>query len=366
MEFQIDRDRFLYGVGLVSSVTAQKNNTLPILGNLLIEARPGNEIELVGTDLELGVSTFVPVEQLTEGSVTIPAKKTYEILRELPPGPVEVTVTKSNAVNIKGGKAFFKIMGLGKEDFPRLPEANPEEVVEIDPIIFKECLALTSFAISRDETRYVLNGVYIQLKGEEIKFVATDGRRLAFIRRKIANPHGKVFEMIIPSKATQELLKILDPEGVLRITPTKNQAIFQFGKTTLTTRLIEGHFPNYEQVIPKTEKTTSRVAREEFLQAIRRAALLTSSESQTVKFDFLKDKVLISSRTPNLGEAREEITADVSGEEVAIGFNPHYLVDVLKSLDTDTISLSLSEPDKPGLLRGKEDYLYVIMPMQLN
>ena len=147
---------------------------------------------------------------------------------------------------------------------------------------------------------------------------------------------------------------------------TKTQAIFNLGRTTLTTRLIEGHFPNYEQVIPKEEKTTSRVRRDELLQAIRRATLLTSPESQLVKFDFLKDRVLISSRSPNLGEAKEEINAQVNGGELAIGFNPHYLLDVLKSLDIETVSFSLSEPDKPGLLRGKEDYLYVVMPMQLN
>lgn len=172
--------------------------------------------------------------------------------------------------------------------------------------------------------------------------------------------------MIVPIKATQELNRILEKEGVVKIIPGKSQTIFHFGKTILTTRLIEGHFPNYEQVIPKEEKTTSQIQREELLQAVKRAALLTSPEAQFVKFDFLKDRVLISSRSPNLGEAREEISAQINGGELAIGFNPAYLVDVLKNLDIDTVSFSLTEPDKPGLVRGKEDYLYVIMPMQLN
>jgi DNA polymerase-3 subunit beta len=172
--------------------------------------------------------------------------------------------------------------------------------------------------------------------------------------------------MIVPVKATQELSKILGTEGKMQIVPTKNQAIFCVGKTLLSTRLIEGHFPNYEQVIPKEEKTVSHVSREELLQAIRRASLLTSPDSQSVKLDFLKDRVLISSRTPNLGESREEIPAQANGGEVAIGFNPAYLLDVLKNLDIETVSFSLSEPDKPGLLKGKDDYLYVVMPMQLN
>ena len=366
MEFRIDRDKFLQSVGLVSGVTTQKTNTLPILGNILIESQNNQEIFLAGTDLELGISTVLEVEELKEGAITIPGKKLFEILRELPAGQIEVMVAKNNTVNIKAGKAFFKVMGLGKDDFPKIPNFDFSNAIELEQNTFKECLALTSFAISHDETRYVLNGIYIHLEDQKIKFVATDGRRLAFIEKKIPTPIPAALEMILPTKAIQELSRILGREGTLKMLVTKTQAIFNLGKTTLTTRLIEGHFPNYEQVIPKEEKTTSRVRRDELLQAVRRATLLTSPESQLVKFDFLKDRVLISSRSPNLGEAKEEINAQVNGGELAIGFNPHYLLDVLKSLDIETVSFSLSEPDKPGLLRGKEDYLYVVMPMQLN
>lgn len=366
MEFTIDRERFLQAVGLVSGVAAQKTNTLPILGNILMESKEGGEILLAGTDLELGISTLLEVENLTEGAITVPGKKMHEILRELPPGKVEVTAAKNNAVTIKAGRALFKIMGLPKDDFPKLPEADLTQSIEIEQEIFKECLTLTAFAISHDETRYVLNGVYIQLSEGKIRFVATDGRRLAFVQKKLTHPRPTPLEMIVPAKAAQELNRILGREGMVKIIPSKNQAIFHFGKIILTTRLIEGHFPNYEQVIPKEEKTISQVSREELLQAVRRAALLTSPDSQFVKFDFLKDRVLISSRSPNLGEAREEIAAEVSGGELAIGFNPAYLLDVLKNLDVETVSFCLTEPDKPGLLRGKEDYLYVVMPMQLN
>ncbi len=365
MEFHADRDQFVQSVGLVSGVANQKANALPILGNILLESK-GSELFLAGTDLELGISTFIEIDGIADGSITLPGKKLHEILRELPAGEVEVVVAKNNAVNIKAGKAHFKIMGLAKDDFPKLPEPNPADAIEIEQGILKECLALTAFAISHDETRYVLNGIYIQFEKNQIRFVATDGRRLAFVQKNLEKEQPTTIEMIIPTKATQELLKILGREGTVKIIPTKNQAIFCIGKTTLITRLIEGHFPNYEQVIPKEEKTISRVSREELLQAVRRAALLTSNESQVVKFDFLKDRVLISSRTPNLGEAREEISAEVNGGELAIGFNPVYLMDVLKNLDIETVSFCLTEPDKPGLLRGKDDYLYVVMPMQIN
>ena len=366
MEFQVDRDRFLHVVGLVSGVAAQRTSTLPILGNILIESRGPSELLLAGTDLELGISTTLEVENMVEGAVTVPGKKLFEILRELPAGVVEIAVAKNNAVNIKAGKAAFKIMGLAKDDYPKLPEPNLKEAIEIDQAVFKECLSLTVFAISHDETRYVLNGIYIQIAQDFIRFVATDGRRLAFVQKKIEGNLKNPVEMIVPTKATQELAKIMGREGTVKIAPTKNQAVFCIGKILLVTRLIEGHFPNYEQVIPKDEKTVSRVSREELLQAVRRAALLTSPDSQLVKFDFLKDRVLVSSKTPNLGESREEVPAQVSGGEVAIGFNPTYLLDVLKNLDIETVSFSLTEPDKPGLVRGKDDYLYVIMPMQLN
>lgn len=366
MEIRVTKSQFLKATALVGGVAAQKANTLPILGNILIESSTDGKLHLVGTDLEVGISTTIPGEVMKEGSITVPAKKLNEIIRELPEGDVDITVAKNNAVNIKAGKAYFKIMGLTKEDYPKLPEWSSKDTIEIEQAVMKECLHLTSFAISYDETRYILNGILISVKGNKIYFVATDGRRLAYIEKEYKGKAGKEFEMIIPIKAVQELSKMLLWEGTLQIITSQNQAIFNLGETFLVSRLIEGHFPNYEQVIPKGEKTTAVANREELLQAVRRTALLTSPDSPAVKLDFVKGKILISSRSPNLGEAKEEIGATTNGDEVAIGFNPYYLIDALKNLDIENITLALTEPDKPGLLKGKEGYLYVVMPMQLN
>jgi DNA polymerase III subunit beta len=366
MEITVTKSNFLKAISLVGGVTSQKTNTLPILGNILLETSGEDQLKIVGTDLEVGITTSVPVKVQKEGSITVPAKKIQEIIRELPEGDVEILVAKNNAVNIRAGKAYFKIMGLTKEDYPKLPEWSAKEGIELEQAMVKEGLTLTSFAISYDETRYVLNGVLLSVKGNKIRFVATDGRRLAFIEKEIENKSHREFEMIVPVKAVQELIKMLNWDGTMQIIPSQNQAVFNLGETFLVSRLIEGHFPNYEQVIPKEEKTMSSANREELLQAIRRTALLTSPDSPAVKMDFVKGKILISSRSPNLGEAKEELVADVSGDEIAIGFNPHYLIDVLKSLDIENISISMSDPDKPGLLRGKDGYLYVVMPMQLN
>ena len=366
MEIKVGKSILLKAAGLVNGVTGQKANTLPILGNILLETSGKGNLTLVGTDLEVGISTTIPVEMIKEGSITIPSKKLGEIIRELPEGEVEITVSKNNAVNIKAGKAHFKIMGLTKDDYPKLPDLSSKDVVELEQALLKEGLTLTSFAISYDETRYVLNGVLISVKGHKIRFVATDGRRLAHYEKDFKNKAGHEFEMIVPLKAVQELVKMLSWDGVVKIGHTQNQAVFNVGETYLVSRLIEGHFPNYEQVIPKGEKITVSANRDELLQAVRRAALLTSAESPAIKMDFVKGKILVSSRSPNLGEAKEELTADVTGDELAIGFNPHYLVDALKNLDIENIAFSLTDADKPGLLKGKDGYQYVVMPMQLN
>ena len=367
MEILIHKSAFLKALGFVSGVTTQKTNAMPILGNVLLETDGQDTLHMIGTDLEVGVSIKVPAKVVKEGSITVPCKKLMEIIREIPEGEVEVIVAKNNAVNIKAGKGYFKIMGLTKEDYPKLPEFDLESGIEIEQSLLKESMSLTSFAISYDETRYVLNGIMVSLKGDKMRFVATDGRRLAYIEKEIQTQKAtKDFEVIIPLKAVQELLKLLRWDGTVKIILSQNQIVFHLGDSYLVSRLIEGNFPNYEQVIPKEEKTLSHANREELLQAVKRTSLLTSPDSPAVKMDFVKGKILITSRSPNLGEAKEELNAETTGDELAIGFNPHYLIDVLKNMDVDKVSLSLTDPDKPGLIKGKDNYLYVIMPMQLN
>ncbi len=366
MEIKVQKSDLLKKITLGVNIAASKPSTLPILNNLLLETQKEGKLKIVATDMEVGISTLLPVEIIQPGSITVPARKFFDIIKELPEGIVEVTVTKNNTVNIKAGKSHFKIMGLDKEEYPKLPDFSLEEAIEIEQAVIKESLSLTAFAISHDETRYVLNGVLLSIQGNQLRFVATDGRRLAFYKKETKQKNTKSAEMIIPAKTIHELLKLLEWEGVVKIVHTQNKIIFSFEDTFLTSSLIEGNFPNYDQVIPKEEKTTVQANREEFLQAVRRATLLTSAEAPALKFDFVKNKVIVSAKTPNMGEAKEELSAVFKGEEITIGFNPVYFLDVLKNLSDENISISLTSPDKPGLIRGREGYLYVIMPMQLN
>lgn len=366
MKFKIDRDPLLKAVGLVHSVVNPRN-TLPILSNILLEADDESRIRFVGTDLEVSISTTALAEGVEKGEVTVPAKKFFDILRELPMGEVGITVAKNNAVTISSNKVQFKLIGLPKDDFPKFPDFASAQQTEVDQPLFKECLHLTSFAISSDEMRYVLNGVLIALHSGKLRLVSTDGRRLAFIEKPTDTPANFSLEAIIPTKTVNELERLLAGEGKVKILQLKNQIAFEVGPTVLVSRLIEGHFPNYEQVIPKEEKTSAALNREAFLAALRRAALLTSPESQSAKLDFVKNKVVVSSRSPNLGEAREELEAETKGPELVIGFNPNYLIDVLRNLSSEEIVLSLTDPDRPGVLKEeKAGYVYVIMPMQLG
>ncbi len=366
MQIKVQKNDFLKAITIVSGAVGSKT-TLPILNNILIQSDGPDQILLTGTDLELSIRTRCAATVALQGSITIPAKKLYEIIRELEPGEIELTVSKNNAANIKTNKSFFKIMGLEAEDFPKLPEPAPEQTFELGQQILKQCLMLTSFAVSRDETRYTLNGVLVILKNQTARFVATDGKRLASVEKNLDLSGNTALEAIIPTKTVSELIKTLsESEGKAKVVYAQNQVIFQLNETTFVSRLIEGRFPNYEQVIPKEEKTRAQVKRQDLLSAMKRVSLLTSQENQSVKLDFTKGKVLISSRSPNLGEAKEEISADVSGEDLTIGFNPSYVIDVLKNLEAEEVSLSMTEPDKPGLLKSDGGYLYVIMPMQLS
>ena len=366
LRMQIEREALLGALTTTAGAISSKA-TLPILTNILIQAQAPDKVIFVGTDLELGIKTSCEAQVSVEGAVTAPARKLYEIVKELPDGPIEVTVAKNNAINIKTSTVFFKIMGLGSEDFPKLPEPASDKAFEFEQGDLKRCLTLTSFAISRDEARYTLNGVLLIVRNKNARFVATDGKRLASVEVKGVAGGNIDLEIIIPSKTVAEIVKATsEGSGKAQILAAQNQILFQLGPTTIVSRLIEGRFPNFEQVIPKDEKTTARLKRADLFAALKRVSILTSQENQAVKLDFMKGKILISSRSPNLGEAKEDLTAEVSGGDLTIGFNPDYIVEALKNLDDDEVVLAMTEPDKPGLIKAGDGYLYVVMPMQLS
>jgi len=365
MKFNSTKETILKGIQNVQNAINTKSS-LPILSNILIEAI-GDNIIFTATDLDIGIISTTQIKPSLEGSITIPAKKFADIIKELPEEEeISVSVKKNNMVHIECGKNTFKIMGLPKDEFPQLPEFKNKESVTLPQKKIKAMLALTSFAISNDEARYVLNGILCVIKPTFLRLVATDGRRLAMVEDKMQLPKTLERKLIIPTKTVNELLRVLGDEGDVKISFGDNQALFDIGPIKVISRLIEGEFPNYEQVIPKEAKDKLKVSRQAFASALKRVALFTNPDSMAVKIDLAKDKMVLLKATPYLGEARVEMEIDYKGKDLSIGFNPEYLIDVLKNIDQENVGFEIVDSEKPGVVRIGSEYVYVVLPMQLS
>jgi len=363
MNFKIQKDVLINGIQIVQNIVTSKS-VLPILSNILIEAQQ-DKIRLTATDLDIGISCVVPVNTQETGMITIPAKRFGDIIKELPSDEVSIITKKNNLMLIETESCQFRIMGAGVEEFPKLPEFKDKEVIKLDQADLKEMLRLTSFAVSLDESRYILNGILFQISKGNLGLVATDGKRLAIIEKKMKQGTDKDIRMIVPLKTIHELNRSLKDEGELVLVLGNNQVLFELDGVMIISRLIEGEFPDYHQVIPLPSENKIKVERERFLLAIKRAALLATPDYQAVKLEVFKNKLVVSKSTPDVGESREEMPMEYSGKEMMIGFNPAYLVDVLKNLALETIELELTDTEKPGVIRTN-GYIYIVLPMRLS
>ena len=364
MKFNILKEVLLKGVQHTQNIINTKSS-LPILSNILIESQNDN-IVFTATDLDIGMISTIPTKPQVVGSVTVPAKKFFDIIKELPDTEISVSVKKNNLVHIECQNCTFKIMGLPKDEFPQLPEFKDKDSIVIQQKKLKKMLIMTSFAMSHDEARYVLNGLLFIIKPSYIRLVATDGRRLAMAEFKIQLPKTQERKFIIPTKAVNELSKMLGDEGDVKILFGENQTSFDTGSTRLISRLIEGEFPNYEQVIPKEAKDKLKIIKEKFIAALKRVALFTNQDSMAVKIDLTNNKMVLSKSTPYVGEVHEELEVEYKAKDISIGFNPGYLIDVLKNIDQEAVNLELVDSEKPGVIRLGEEYVYVVLPMQIT
>ncbi len=372
MKVVLTRADLLKGISTVQSAVAAKN-TMPILANVLLEARD-KKLEFVATDLDMGIRCSVQAEVVDKGSITINAKKLSDIVRELPEASVDLEIDDNHKMILVCQKSNFKINGLPKDDFPILPEVKKDKVFKVNGSLLQEMIRKTIFAVSTDETRYVLNGVYFQVEGGKLRMVATDGHRLAFIQKKLEGKVDEKCSVIIPTKALNELTKVISDVGkgkedevIVEIVATDNQIKFVIDGVEIISRLIEGQFPNYEQVIPKESDKKVEASTAELASATRRVAILTSEKSNSIRYQVKNGKLTISSKTPDMGEAKEEMDVNYKGEEIAIAYNAKYVLDVLKNVGADLVNIELTQPLSPGILRpkGDADYLCVIMPMRV-
>jgi len=366
MDFTVQKAVLLNGIQIVQNGITQKSS-LPILSNVLLEVSE-DKLKLITTDLDIGICATIPVSVTQKGTITAPANKFFEIIKALPDeGEINISLKKNNSITVKSGKVQFKIIGLPVDDFPQLPLFKGKDLITLDQKEFKNILNLIDFAISKDNTRYILNGVLFTIKEDKIDIVATDGRRLAVANKKLSTKTSLEKNVVIPMKTVQEVKRLLGDKEDIKIQFGDNQIKFSFADSFIISRLIEGEFPDYKKVIPTKSKTEVKIKKEEFLDATRRASIFTDQESQAIKLNIQKKCMIISKNTPNLGESKEQIDIDYSGDDtIEIGFNPIYLIDILKNLTQEEIIFEISDSTKSGVIRLGNKYIYVVLPMQLN
>jgi DNA polymerase-3 subunit beta len=364
MRFSVSKDIFLSGLQTVQNVVSSRS-TLPILSNVRIEASEG-QLRFTTTDLDVGITSVVEAQVEKAGGTTLPVKKLSSIIRELPSGEVHVEVDSKNIASIRCGQTFFRIHGLPEDEFPALPQFENAKVFTLKQSDIKDALRKTSYAISNDETRYVLNGILFSFKDARLTMVATDGRRLALIDMEVEFPQSDEVEVIVPTKCVNELTRLVSESGEVRMMVGQNQIAFDAGGSRLVSKLVDGNYPNYRQVIPSEVSERVTLERALFLSAVQRVSLLASEKSNSVKLILTKNNLEIVAVTPDIGEARESIPMSYKGKDISIAFNPEYLMAPLKALPNDEVYLDLIDEMSPGVIKIQSPFLYVLMPMRIN
>lgn len=369
MEFRISRENFLNGIQKVQGIVETKG-AMPILSHLLLSAE-SNGICIQATDLEIGTKGFYQATVASKGAVALNARKLFDIVKELPNEEVRVAGEENNWITMECGNSRFRLPGLPAADFPALPEYSEDSVMDFRAPLLKEMIRKTIFAISPDESRQALNGLLLEQEDGRATMVGTDGHRLALIRRpgsKGSTPGGEPLSMIIPKKALNELLKLAEnDEATLSFSIKNNHLAFIQGKQVLVSRKIEGKFPNYKQVIPKDHNLKITLTKDAFQHAMKRVALVADEKSKMVRFEIRKGSLTLISDSTELGAAREEILTSYQGEEMFIGLNAKYVLDVLSVVEQNEIVLNLKDQNHPCLVTVEEDkdYLSIVMPMRL-
>ncbi len=369
MNLTIAKDQLLNGLQAVQNVVSTRT-TLPILSNVLMRAEK-ERLKFTATDLDMTIAYGMEAQVKKAGASTVPVKRLFGIARELNGTEIDLEVDDKNVCSLRCGPSFYKINGLSADEFPPLPQFKEDKKVTLPQETVRSMMRKTSFAISTDEARYVLNGIFFSLKDHKMTMVATDGRRLALVDEEVDVLEQSQGEFIIPAKAVNELNRLLQEKGEVEMKYSENQAAFTLKdekgfSVLIITKLIEGNYPNYRQVIPSETKERVTLPRDEFLHALRRAEIMTSEKANSVKLAFGKNNLAITANAPEVGEAKESIAINYKGKEIVVAFNPKYLIDPLNVLPNDEVFIELIDELSPGVLKINGPFLYVVMPMRLS
>lgn len=360
MKFSLAKQVLLDGLNKVAGVVSTRP-TMPILSNVLLEAAEG-ELKLMTTNMELTIQAKVPCMVETPGAITLPARKLQSIIREMRDGEVVLEV-KGSVATIRCNRAQFKLNGLNAAEFPTLPVFKEAREFKVPQAMLNRGFRYTEFAISNEGLRYVLNGIYTCFQDGKLTLVATDGRRLALFENELEFPESQQVCIDVPSRAVAEVHRLLGEAGDVMVRITSNQASFDFGDTLLVTKLIDGNYPNYRQVIPSRYNERITMPAQDLSETVRRVSLLSAEKSNTVRFHFSPGTMEVQSSSADVGEANEETPIDYQGRELTITFNADFILSPLKAVGDGEISLDLIDSSSPGVMRVADEFLYVIMPM---
>ena len=363
MKFSLAKQTLLDGLNKVTGAVSTRPS-MPILSNVLLSVADG-ELQLMTTNMELTISTKVPCMVEKAGAITLPAKKLQSIIRELRDGEVEIEV-RDTVATICCNRARFKLNGLSADEFPGLPSFREVREFKVPQAMLNKGFRYTEFAIANDGMRYVLNGIYTCFQDGKLTLVATDGRRLALFENELEFPESQNVCIDIPSRAVAELHRLLGDAGDVMVRITSNLASFDFGDTLLVTKLIDGNYPNYRQVIPGRYNERIVMPASDLNETVRRVALLSAEKTNTVRFRFAPGVMEVLSSAANVGEANEEVPIDYDGRELSITFNADYILAPLKAVGDGEIALDLIDSSSPGVMRVADEFLYVLMPMHMN
>jgi DNA polymerase-3 subunit beta len=363
MDVQVAREPFLRALQLVQNIV-EPRQTLPILANVLIEAGEDG-LRVAATDLEVGARVAVPATVARPGGVTLAARKLVELVRELPAQPIGLTLRENGWVQLVCGTASFRLVGLPADEYPPLDMDGAEGWVAVDGGRLRTVLSRTSYAMSQDESRPFLNGLYVVLQKRELRVVATDGHRLALARLEVEGEGDMAG--IVPRKAVQEMGRVLGGAEGAALAIRGSQFFLRTPGFVLTSKLVEGQFPNYEQVLPKAHPRRLTVAREALIAALRRVSVVADDRTRPVRLTATAGSVRLAASSQELGEAEESLAAEFAGEELAIGFNARYLLDAITPMEGERVVVELKDGLSPGVFKtaGDESHLCVIMPMRM-
>lgn len=364
MKFAVTKEALLDGLQRIQNVVSTRS-TLPVLTNALLETTESG-LRLTTTDLEVAIRCEIEAKVEKPGATTLPARRLAAIVRELPASEITVETDSKNISTLRCGASFFKIYGLAKDEFPAFPSFQEAKSYTMKQSELRDGLRKTSYGISIDETRYVLNGILFSLKENKLTLVATDGRRLALFDSDLEFPKSHERDFIVPTKAVTELQRLLGEEGEVQISAAENLVSFELNGSQLVTKLVEGNYPNYRQVIPGEAKERITLEREAFLTSVKRVALLSNDKTSSVRLSFTKNNLDIAANTPEVGEASESLAVAYRGRDISIAFNPEFLMDPLRNLPDDEIHIELIDEMSPGVIKINTPFLYVIMPMRVS